>query len=269
MKKLLLATVAVLASAPAFAADKAADYDIVHPFYTPAKGKTMSKTSFVYQRYFVKASNGTVKDTLSNKILNETLNYGATDDVQIGLIGQRIWDKNKLTGIDADRLYINDAALAVGYNVIKDDKTFLNVSTLYRQATEKNANPLVRKEHNKYIGLNVYYGYNFDGFTAFSEIKYGRQVDADKGSAPKTKSWEARVGAFKKFNDRISGWTSLSAGVTETTVREYWWNVGTDYSFAKNMAVGMDAGYLLDQDVNDFKDARNAYRVGMNFTVEF
>ena len=265
MKKFLLATAAVLASTSAFAAD----YDIVHPFYTPAKGKTVSKTSFDYQHYFVKASNGTVKNTLSNKILNETVNYGATDDLQIGLIAQRIWNKSKVTGIDADRFYRNDAALAVGYNVIKDDKTFLNVNTIYRQLTEKDANPLVRKEHDKYIDLSAYYGYNFNDVTAFGEIKYERQVDADKDSGPKTKSWEAKVGAFKKFNDAISGWTSLSAGVVETEVREYWWDVGTDYSISPKMAVGMNAGYMLDHDSNNTKDAHSAYKVGMNFTVGF
>ena len=265
MKKLLLATVAVLASSSAFAAD----YDVVHPFYTPAKGKTISKTSFDYQHYFGKTANGVVKNTFSNKILAETVNYGATDDVQIGLVAQRNWNKLKATGFNANRSYINGFALAAGYNVVNDGKAFLNVNTIYRQVTEKNANPLVRKEHDKYIDVSVFGGYNFNDVTAFGEITYERQIDADTGNRPKTKAWNVKAGAFKEFNDQISGWTSLSASVVETEGREYWWSVGADYSFAKNMAVGLNAGYMLDQDVNNAKDAHSGYKLGADFKVEF
>ena len=48
MKKVLLATAAVLASTSAYAAD----YAVVHPFYTPAQGKFVSSTEYNYAHAF-------------------------------------------------------------------------------------------------------------------------------------------------------------------------------------------------------------------------
>ena len=82
------------------------------------------------------------------------------------------------------------------------------------------------------------------------------------------------AGVFKAFNDQISARASLSADIDETKDNEertYWLNLGADYSVSKKMAVGLNAGYLLDNDVDDFRmpATHSAYKLSVDFTVEF
>lgn len=49
------------------------------------------------------------------------------------------------------------------------------------------------------------------------------------------------------------------------------WNIGADYAISKKMAVGLNAGYMLDNDHDDpvIPDTHSGYKLGVDFTVEF
>lgn len=286
MKKFLLATAAVLMSTSAYAAD----YGVVHPFYTPAKGKFVSTTSFDYLHRATKAKEENVKMRSSQKTVSEAVEYGVTDDVQIGVSVSRDWVKLKEKGYDFMGLPVNDKStdytnawsINAGYNIINDGKAFLNVGLTYSQNTNTFKRPeMDGKEHARNVALDVFGGYNFDAVTVFGGIGYDRQVDGEKEAVAgskdeKTKLYTLEAGVFKAFNDQISARTSLSADIDETKdfkERTYWWNVGADYSIAKNMAFGVNASYMIDNDVDDHPqdvvDTHRAYRLGMDFTIEF
>ena len=93
MKKFLLTTAAVLASTSAYAAD----YAVVHPFYTPAQGKFVSTTSLEYEHATTRDKNFDVKYRTSEITLSEGIKYGVTDDIQVGLTIERDWSKLKMT----------------------------------------------------------------------------------------------------------------------------------------------------------------------------
>jgi len=284
MKKFLLATAAVLASTSAYAAD----YAVVHPFYTPAQGKFVSTTAFEYEHtntHMFKDDFGRLKG--SDKTFSEAVEFGVTDDIQVGLSASRTWDKMKLydeTGFmapDGGKEYINQWKLSAGYNVINDGKTFLNVGLNYSQTVSKDGNrdPMDPEEHDmhgKYIGIEVLGGYNFDDFTAFGGIGFDRQVDINEKEVEKSKDYTLEAGVFKAFNDQISAQTSLAVEFDMTKggkERNYWWNVGADYSISKKMTVGLNAAYLLRNDIREKEskgdELHRAYRIGMDFTIEF
>lgn len=281
MKKFLLATAAVLASTSAYAAD----YAVVHPFYTPAQGKFVSTTELEYDRSLTPEKTLDWKGLESEVTLTEGVKYGVTDDIQVGIEISRDWGKNKWKtntgfGVGASRhSYTNSWQLDAGYNIINDGKAFLNASLTYGQTVLK------RKgrdddEHAKIIGLEIFGGYNFDAVTVFGSIDYTRQIDGEKENpflgrtGEKAKIYSLEAGVFKAFNDQISAKASLSADINETKdaeERTYWLNLGADYSISKKMAVGLNAGYLLDNDVDDFRmpATHSAYKLGVDFTVEF
>lgn len=300
MKKFLLATAAVLASTSAYAAD----YAVVHPFYTPAQGKFVSETSLEYTHEFRGDKNGAMpKETRSDKTISETVEYGVTDDVQVGLSVARNWEKTKNhfadgTGllVDTEKEYVNSWQLDAGYNVINDGKTFLNVGVSYSQSVGKDkpfdpAFEIKNDVHGKFIGLNVKGGYNFDGFTVFGNVGYIRQIDGEKEfnnggwirESEKTKDYSLEAGVFKAFNDQISAWTSLSADIEDGAEREYSLNAGTNYSFSKDMAVGVKAAYVFENDVrgHDYdvftgvrstrkdQEMHRIYKLGVDFTIAF
>ena len=281
MKKFLLATAAVLASTSAYAAD----YDVVHPFYTPAQGKFVSTTELEYNRSLTPDKTFDWKELESEVILTEGVQYGVTNDIQVGIEISRDWGKDKWktnTGFGAgapQRSYTNAWELNVGYNIINDGKAFLNAKLGYAQTVikQKGVND---DEHAKIIGLEIFGGYNFDAVTAFGRIGYDRQIDGEKGfagvSLPKARIYTLEAGVFKAFNDRISARASLSADIDETKDNEertYWLNLGADYSISKKMAVGVYAGYMFDNDKDDATlwnpETHSAYKLGVDFTVEF
>ena len=53
--------------------------------------------------------------------------------------------------------------------------------------------------------------------------------------------------------------------------REYWLNVGADYSIQKNMAATLYAGYQFDHDIDDENEVANHrdYKIGVEFKIEF
>ena len=276
MKKFLLATAAVLASTSAYAAD----YAVVHPFYTPAQGKFVSTTELEYEHSLIRAKVFDVKRIDSEITLSEEVKYGVTDDVQVGLTIGRDWSKRKMksntavTG-PAGRDYTNSWGLNVGYNIINDGKAFLNASLGYAQTVTADNDPANNdEEHAKIIDLEFLGGYNFDAATVFGSIGYTRQVDGEK-LVEKSKIYSLEAGVFKAFNDQISAYTTLSADIDETKdaeERTYWWNVGADYSISKKMAVGVNAGYMLANDKDDatmVPETHSAYKLGVDFTVEF
>ena len=284
MKKFLLATAAVLMSTSAYAAD----YGVVHPFYTPTKGKFVSTTSFDYLHSAIKQKIANEKMRDSQKTVSEAVEYGVTDDVQIGVSVSRDWAKTKnkgdFMGVPVNEKstdYTNAWSINAGYNIINDGKAFLNVGLTYSQNTNTEKNMGEKdKEHAKNVALDVFGGYNFDAVTVFGGIGYDRQVDGEKEAVAgskdeKTKLYTLEAGVFKAFNDQISARTSLSADIDETKdskERTYWWNVGVGYSIAKNMAFGVNASYMIDNDVDDHTlrvDTHRAYRLGMDFTIEF
>ena len=87
MKKFLLATAAVLASTSAYAAD----YAVVHPFYTPAQGKFLSTTALNYEHASMKAKDFDAKRRASDIAVSEELKFGVTDDIQVGVFVARDW----------------------------------------------------------------------------------------------------------------------------------------------------------------------------------
>ena len=273
MKKFLLATAAVLASSSAFAAD----YGVVHPFYTPAKGKVVSTTSFDYENTFTKDKDGDAKLLDFETTLTETVEYGITDDFQIGALISKEYEKDKTKGDWGtwnERSYYDAWGISAGYNIINDGKSFLNTHLEYQQilVEEKTPNDFGRV-HGRYIELKIFGGYNFDGITAFGGITYDRQIDSSAKDVEKYKEYDLEAGVFKKINDQISARTSLTAEINKTKddeERTYWWNVGAEYSIAKNMAVGMNASYMLDNDKDHGAlDNHRAYKVGVDFKVEF
>ena len=274
MKKFLLATAAVLMSTSAYAAD----YGVVHPFYTPSKGKVESETKFRYVHFFYQSKNGiTGKGVQISKEFTEDVTYGLTDDIQIGLTGYKEWKRANRTGWARDwKWYDTDWSINAGYNIINDGKAFLNASLTYAQLVEKDKPvPPTGDAHAKTIGLELFGGYNFDEVTVFGSIGYDRQVDGEKG-VEKSKVYSLEAGVFKAFNDQISAKASLSADIDETKnaeERSYWLNAGADYSISKKMAVGVNAGYLLDNDKDDLfpilPETHSAYKLGVDFTVEF
>ena len=300
MKKFLLATAAVLASTSAYAAD----YAVVHPFYTPAQGKFVSETSFDYTHEFRGDKNGVMaKATRSDKTITETVTYGVTNEIQVGLSVARDWEKTKNhfadgTGllVDTGKEYVNSWQLDAGYNVINDGKTFLNVGMSYSQSVGKDKpfdpiNDIKNDEHGKFIGLSVKGGYNFDDFTVFGNIGYTRQIDGEKefnngfwiDEREKSRDYSLEAGVFKAFNDQISAWTSLSADIEDGEKREYSLNAGADYSFSKDMAVGLKASYVFENDVrgHDYdgfmgvrftrkdQEMHRIYKLGIDFTIAF
>lgn len=304
MKKFLLATAAVLASTSAYAAD----YAVVHPFYTPAQGKFVSTTAYNYTHLFKGNKNGqTPKIAVFDREFSETLKYGVTNDIQVGLSLSRSDTKDKEWEDAVDwfregRSHTNSWELSAGYNVINDGEAFLNVGLVYSQEAEREkidvvANPgdIQTDENSKALRLEVSGGYNMDAATVFGNFSYERQIDGEKqitfpmGGArrfEKSRNYVLEAGVFKAFNDQISARTSLSADIDATKgdkQRTYWWNVGADYSFNKNMAVGLNASYMLEDDVrgkrydwvNDMYVSRKddevhtAYKVGIDFTIAF
>ena len=284
MKKFLLATAAVLASTSAYAAD----YAVVHPFYTPAQGKFVSTTELEYERSLTPDKAFDAKELESSVTLTEGVKYGVTDDIQVGIEIGRDWGKDKwksntgLGGVAADHTYTNSWELTAGYNIINDGKAFLNTSLTYGQTVLK-LKGFDDDVHAKIIGLEIFGGYNFDAVTVFGSIDYTRQIDGEKENlfllrtGEKAKIYSLEAGVFKAFNDQISAKASLSADIDETKdakERTYWLNLGADYSISKKMAVGVDFGYMIDND----KDAtplwtppatHSAYKLGVDFTVEF
>ena len=282
MKKFLLATAAVLASTSAYAAD----YAVVHPFYTPAQGKFVSTTSLDYEHVSTQDKAWDWKTRGHETTLSEELKYGVTNDIQVSIEISRDWMKGK--GKDAEGLvlpgtthqYTNIWGISAGYNILNDGKAFLNTTLSYGQAVGKMKPTWTNDdEHAKFIGLKVFGGYNFDEVTVFGSIGYNRQIDGEKGwagiSIPKSRVYSLEAGAFKAFNDQISAKASLSADIDETKdaeERTYWLNVGADYSLSKKMAVGVNAGYLIDNDQDDriaLPDTHRGYKLGVDFTVEF
>ena len=280
MKKFLLATAAVLASTSAYAAD----YAVVHPFYTPTKGKFISTTAFDYEHSFSRAKDWDMKETDFEKTFTETVKFGVTEEVQVGLSASRGWgrDKDKIPGLIGNVKGIeNDWKFDIGYNVINDGKAFLNVDLAYSQEVIKfsprreEMGVAIGNDHNKYIDLTVLGGYNFDDVTVFGSVNYNRQVDSIKWQE-KDKIWTLEAGAYKAFNDQISARASLSAEIDKTKdseERTYWLNAGVDYSISKKMAVSAKASYMLDNDVDDHPlfdvDTHSAYKLGVDFKIEF
>ena len=284
MKKFLLATAAVLASTSAYAAD----YAVVHPFYTPAQGKFVSTTALDYEHASMQDKAWDWKTRGHEITLSEELKYGVTNDIQVGIEISRDWMKGK--GKDAEGLvlpastheYTNYWGLTAGYNIINDGKAFLNASLTYSQTVGKTKPTWTNDdEHAKVIGLEIFGGYNLDEFTVFGSIGYVRQIDGEKENLlmgtkdEKDKIYTLEAGVFKAFNNQISAKASLSAEIDETKnaeERSYWLNVGGDYSLSKKMAVGVNAGYLIDNDVDDrtiVPDTHRGYKLGVDFTVEF
>lgn len=285
MKKFLLATAAVLASTSAYAAD----YAVVHPFYTPAQGKFVSTTSFNYMHSLSTQKIGTTKDATFGRELTESLEFGVTNDIQVGLSLSRTWGQGKVWNDTnpmrnwEQRTYTNSWELSVGYNVINDGKAFLNAGLAYSQDVSSEKPTGWRDdEHAKNISLQVNGGYNLDAVTVFGSIRYDRQIDGEKEDEwlnrrdEKDSIYTLEAGAFKAFNDQISAQTSLSVEIDRTKndrSRTYWWNVGADYSFSKTMAVGLNASYMLDNDVSDRtlfnEDTDSSYKVGLEFSIAF
>ena len=296
MKKFLLATAAVLASTSAYAAD----YAVVHPFYTPAQGKFLSTTALEYKHSFRGDKDGmTAKATLSEKTLSETVEYGVTKDIQVGLSVARDWNKEKMHFADGwmnpiEREYINSWELSAGYNIINDGKAFLNVGAAYSQSVgkEKPFDPAIEMkndEHAKYLGLTVKGGYTLDEFTVFGKIGYTRQVDGEKefndgweiDREEKARTYELEAGIYKAFNDQISAWTSLSADINDGEYREYGLNAGAYYTIAKDMAVGVKGAYVFENDVRGHdidlgvrvtrkdEEAHRIYKLGVDFKIAF
>lgn len=264
MKKFLLATAAVLMSTSAYAAD----YGVVHPFYTPSKGKVESVTNFRYVHFSYSNKDGnTREDVQINKELDENVTYGVTDDIQIGLNLSRDYVRRGIV-----KHYNTGWGINAGYNIINDGKAFLKAGLGYSQAVNKTKG-FANDAHSKGIGLTVLGGYNFDEFTVYGSTSYDRQIDGEK-RAEKSKEYGFRAGVFKQFNDQISANTSLSAFFSDTEQRNYWWNASADYSFTKDMSVGVDASYLLDMDLrgkNRRGGSRKAEEVhrGYDFEVNF
>lgn len=291
MKKFLLATAAVLASTSAYAAD----YAVVHPFYTPAQGKFISKTALDYEHVAVRDKEIDRKDRARNITFSEELKFGVTDDIQIGLFLARDWAKETIKsdmfGVhETDRNHTNSWGIGGAYNIINDGKAFLNVGLSYRQTNTINGrDEMIRlgitgDEHAKFIKLGFTGGYNLDEVTVFGSIAYDRQIDGEKefndgfGGVEKEykqKLYTLEAGVFKAFNDQISAKTSLEIDIEKTKEakeRSYFWNVGVDYSVSKKMAVGLNAAYMLDNDVDDHEndtDTHRGYKLGVDFKVEF
>jgi len=278
MKKFFLTTAAVLVSSSAYAAD----YAVVHPFYTPAKGKFVSTTSFDYMKGSARDKAWNAKFRGSSKTVSEAVEYGVTDDVQIGVSVSRDWSREKIKDpflTTSTHMNTNTWGINAGYNIINDGKAFLNIGLQYRQSTAKSSALFGGTDMNgKFVDLKVSGGYNFDAVTVFGSIGYDRQVDGEKEKLgvkdEKDSVYSLEAGVFKAFNDRISASTSLSVDIDETKnskERTYWWNVGADYSFSKDMALGLNAGYMLDNDKNDnnWPEMHHAYKLGVDFTIEF
>ena len=287
MKKFLLATAAVFASTSAFAAD----YGVVHPFYTPAKGKMVSVTALDYEHRAERDKDNDRKNRGSEIKLSEKIELGVTDDFQVGIDIARAWDtvkekSNIWGGTNKTREYTNSWGIKAGYNIINDGKAFLNVGLRYGQDVSRDDNAFNDDDkHGKYVKIDAFGGYNLDKVTVFGDIAYERQIDGEKqiiypwgnvDKTEKTRVYSLKVGAFKQFNKEFSACTSLSMEINRTTdekEKEYWWNVGADYSFAKNMAVEATASYLLDDDADNRilgnTDAHRAYKLGVDFKIAF
>lgn len=193
--------------------------------------------------------------------MDENVTYGVTDDIQIGLNLSRDYVRR------GDwKHYDTGWGINAGYNIINDGKAFLKASLGYSQAVNK-INSVANDNHVKGIGLTVSGGYNFDEFTVYGSTSYDRQIDGEKG-AEKAKEYGFLAGVFKQFNDQISANTSLSAAFIDTDQRNYWWNASADYSFTKDMSVGVNASYLLDMDLRGPPKAEEVHR-GYDFEVNF
>ena len=287
MKKALLASAVLFASSAAYAAD----YGVAHPFYTPAKGKTVSITALDYEHRAEKDKDDDQKTRGAEIELSETLELGVTDNFQVGVDIARSWETAKAkSGVwniqNKTREYVNSWGIKAGYNIINDGKAFLNTSLKYGQDVTKDDNPFNDDdEHGKYVKIDVFGGYNFDKATIFGSIAYERQIDGEKqivypwgnvDQTEKTKIYSLKVGAFKQINKEFSAYTSLSMEIDRTTgekEKEYWWNVGADYSIAKNMAVETSASYMLDDDADNRilgnRDVHRGYKVGVDFKIAF
>lgn len=288
MKKFLLATAAVLASTSAYAAD----YAVVHPFYTPAQGKFISKTALDYEHTAEKAKDFDAKRRARDITLSEELKFGVTDDIQVGLFLGRDWGKmttkNNFGWRETDREHTDAWGIGGAYNIINDGKAFLNVGLSYRQTNTINGRDndvlgTTGDEHAKFIKLGFTGGYNLDEVTVFGSIAYDRQIDGEKEfngfgvieNEYKQKLYTLEAGVFKAFNDKISARTSLEIDIEKTKEdegRTYWWNVGADYSISKKMAVGLNAAYMIDNDIDDHEndvDTHRGYKLGVDFKVEF
>ena len=279
MKTFLLATAAVLASTSAYAAD----YDVAHPFYTPAEGKFVSTTDFEFEHTFDKVKNADRKSSDDEKTFTETLKYGITDDIQVGLEISRDWEKEKwksdtwgIAGVNRD--YTNSWSVNAGYNVINDGKAFLNVGLEFRETYLREPTGIGTsvKTHGRDFFINAIGGYNFDDVTVFGEITYDRMYYSSVNNINKIRFYTLEAGAYKAINEQISARTSLLAEYDQTKnaeERTYWWTVGADYLISKKMGVGVRAAYMLDNDVNGHpignEDAHSGYKLGIDFTVEF
>ena len=277
MKKALLASAVLFASSAAYAAD----YGVVHPFYTPAKGKTVSVTALDYEHRAEKDKANDQKTRGAEIELSETLELGVTDNFQVGVDIARSWETAKAkSGVwniqFKTREYINTWGIKAGYNIINDGKAFLNTSLKYGQDVTKDDNAFNDDdEHGKYVKIDAFGGYNLDKVTVFGGIGYERQIDGEK-QTEKTKIYSLKVGAFKQINKEFSAYTSLSMEIDRTTgdkEKEYWWNIGADYSIAKNMAVETSASYMLDDDADNRilgnRDVHRGYKVGVDFKIAF
>lgn len=287
MKKALLASAVLFASSAAYAAD----YGVVHPFYTPAKGKTVSVTALDYEHRAGRDKDADRKTRGSEIKLSEKIEFGVTDNFQVGFDIARAWEaikekSNIWRWTNKNREYENAWGIKAGYNIINDGKTFLNVGLRYGQDVSRDDNAFNdNDEHGKYVKIDAFGGYNLDKVTVFGGIGYERQIDGEKqivypwgnvDRTEKTRVYSLKAGAFKQFNKEFSACTSLSMEINRTTgekEKEYWWNIGADYSLAKNMAVETTASYLIDDDADNRilgnTDVHRAYKLGVDFKIAF
>ena len=172
---------------------------------------------------------------------------------------------------------MNSWEIGGGYNIINDGKSYLNITAYYNQKVSKDSvgnlmnPPTGSDEHEKYFAFIVTGGYNFDEVTVFGKASYYHQVDGEKNTE-KFRTYNLEAGVYKEFNDRIAARTSLAADIDETDRLEtetYWWNVGAEYSFAKNMSFGANASYMLDNDAHRGVSFHSGYKINMEFKAEF
>ncbi len=258
MKTLLLASAAVLVTAPAFAGE-----DITAAFYTPAQGKFLSSTTLETSR--VKADSGNKEAVAKSLIALEDLTYGVTDNFAVfGVIGNNF---------NVDKDYNNNRnfayELGVKYNM-NYGKVLGQVVLGYQTrdprswyGKEGEGDEYSTNKWEKIINGEVKLGYALDcGLTPYTTFS----VSDDVTHSAKDKDYEWFVGAHKMLGN-----VSLDGGVrydfNSDNFEQWYLQAEANYFVKENVTVGVSGEYYLGGTYH--KDIDYGYELGLNLKVGF
>ena len=249
-KTMLMATVAVLFTTQAMAAD------ITNPFFTPAKGQFTSDTSVSYARE--KLDNDAVSE---GYFAAETLEYGITDEISVNATIANMFDTQGKYNNDHNFAY----RIGAKYNT-NCDKILLQVAANYTTYEPQSWYGRSDTNHwSKALDAEIKLGYDMgNGLTPYaSYIISGNIDDGDRDLDQSVK-----IGAHKYFGKYA---LDLAARYDYSTdgknINQWWVEAAADYYIKENIAVGIYGDYFIDG--TGSQDIDYDYSAGAHLKVLF